>query len=105
MSEKLVSEMVIYQQSLCDSLGNENEKYISFSEKTNLSSMVSDLDKYLRKLKHLQKEMTILGEQSQNLKKRAQHLQMLRQEEDERFAEDMEKVKKIEQSIKPTGLF
>lgn len=96
--------MVVYQQSLCDSLGNENKKYSSFSEQTNISSMVSDLDKYLRKLKHLQKEMITLGEQSQNLKKRAKHLQMLRQEEDERFAEDMEKVKKIEQSIKPTGL-
>lgn len=104
MSDKLVSEMVIYQQSLCDSLVNENEKYSSFSEKANLTLMVADLEKYLRKLKHLQKEMVTLSEQSKNLKKRAQHLQMLRQEEDERFAEDLEKVKKIEQSIKPAGL-
>lgn len=101
MSEKLVNEMVTYQQSLCDSLANENEKYDSFSEEVTLTILVSDLDKYLRKLKNLQREMTTLSEQSRTLKKRAQCLQMLRQEEDQRFADEMERVKQMEQSLKP----
>ena len=101
MSEKLVEEMVIYQQLLSDSLANENGKDNSINEQVNLNTVLADLEKYMRKLKFLQKEMTSLSEQSCNLKKRAQHLQHLRQQEDERFANEMERVKQMEQLLKP----
>ncbi|KAJ6221548.1 hypothetical protein RDWZM_000093 [Blomia tropicalis] len=101
MSERLVNEMVTYQQSLCDSLVNENEKYKTFNEQINMDLVLSDLDRYMRKLKNLQKEMSNLTEHSKDLKKRAQHLQVLRQKEDERFADEMERFKKLEQSLKP----
>lgn len=93
--------MVSYHEALCGMVRDENEKYKSFNEQFDLSKMLAEMECYLVDLRKVQKEMANLSEQSRDLRRRADALRILRQKEDEKFADEMERIKLMEQSLKP----
>src|SRR6218665_2717056 len=101
MTEKLVKEMTMYQQSLCDSLQTENERFDEFNQKFNLEQLMNNLQRSCTKLQGLKSDMAMFAEKSKQLKKRAERLQAAKQNQEERFAYEMDRVKQMEQNLKP----
>ena len=100
MCERLIDESITHHQSLCKLLAEENERYTIVFEQ-NIEKSLSEMKTYLLKLRNLEKEITNLTNQSKNLRKRAECLQLSKQKKDENFAFEMERIKQIEQSLKP----
>lgn len=100
MSDRLINEVTTHHNTLHKLLAEEMERYPS-SLTDNLNEKVQKMDFYLNKLQRLQKEMSKLTNKSKDLKKRADHLLMVKQKNDENFAFEMERIKQIEQSLKP----
>lgn len=100
MSEKLINEVIVHHNILQNLLIEERERYPQ-SLTDNLNEKAQQMEFYLNKLQGLAKEMSKLTNRSKELKKRADHLLMIKQKNDENFALEMERVKKLEQSLRP----
>lgn len=100
-NEKLITEMVVFHRSLNELLANENEKFAHLQEHVDLEAVTEKLSAYHTKLRSLQKEMGNIRAKSKQLAGRARKLSAMRQDEDERVANELENMKRLEQSLKP----
>ena len=101
MSERLIEEVITHHDSICKLLSEENERYSNLVEQNDFNRTMSEMEIYLRKLRNIQKEMSTLTTQTRDIRKRAEYLQQLKQKKDENYAYEMERIKQMEQSLKP----
>ena len=89
-----MDELNRYQNSLIESLEQENEKYNEFNKQLDFESIVTKANVYCNKLVNIKKEMQSLSERSDKLKKRALRLQSIKSNQIESI--EIEKYKELE---------
>ncbi|KAI7692792.1 hypothetical protein SSS_10412 [Sarcoptes scabiei] len=101
MSEDLIEEVLVHHRSLLKFLSNENERYTNHFKSIEIETKLARIQNYIAKLRSLREEMSSLSKQSDQLRKRAEILCLTKRRNDENYVHELERIKQMEQSLKP----